>query len=141
MKKLLKRGLMGWGIAAILWSSCHENPYKIGERYYMNLCANCHMEDGTGLELLIPPLAGADFVRNHPERLPCIIRHGMTGKVVVNGVEYEQEMPGTKDLTDFEITNLLNFINKAWGNDYPVVQYELVRKALENCEPQLTIDN
>lgn len=57
----------------------------------------------------------------------------MNGKVVVNGVEYEGEMPGVKELTDFEITNLINYINTAWGNDFPPVTYEMVKRELENC--------
>ncbi|GAB4261159.1 MAG: hypothetical protein Kow0027_28680 [Saprospiraceae bacterium] len=117
-----------------LLAACHDNPYKQGELYYTNLCANCHMEDGGGLELLVPPLAGADFVRDHPEKVACIIRNGMSGKVVVNGIEYEGEMPAVPELTDFEIVNVINFINKAWGNDYPPVTYEQVKAALENCE-------
>lgn len=119
---------------AVLAVGCYDNPYKQGEMYYNNLCANCHMEDGKGLEMLVPPLAGADFVRDHPDKIPCIIRHGLKGKVVVNGIEYEGEMPAVPELTDFEMVNLINFINKAWGNDYPVVTYESVRKALENCD-------
>ncbi len=121
-------------ILTIVAVACHDNPYKQGELYYTNLCANCHMEDGGGLELLVPPLAGADFVRDHPGKVACIVRHGLNGKVVVNGIEYEGEMPAVPELTDFEIVNLINFINNAWGNDFPEVTWEQVKSALENCE-------
>lgn len=118
----------------VVANACNDNPYKLGELNYNNTCANCHMEDGGGLELLVPPLVGADFVRDHPNKLPCIIRHGMTGMVIVNGVEYEGEMIPVPELTDFEIVNVINYINKAWGNDFPIVTYEQVKAALENCE-------
>ena len=118
----------------VVLAACHDNPYKQGEMYYTNLCANCHMEDGGGLELLVPPLAGADLVRDHPEKVACIIRHGLTSKVLVNGIEYDGEMPAVPELSDFEIVNVINFINNAWGNDFQEVTYEQVKAALENCE-------
>ena len=92
------------------------------------------MEDGSGLEGLIPPLAGADYLREQRALIPCIIRYGQQGEIVVNDRTYQQEMPAVPQLSDFEITNVINYINHAWGNDYGVVKYETVRQALENCE-------
>ncbi len=40
--------------------SCKETPFQQGKILYEYYCANCHMEDGSGLEGLIPPVAGAD---------------------------------------------------------------------------------
>jgi mono/diheme cytochrome c family protein len=114
-------------------NGCDENPYPQGKVLYENFCANCHMEDGTGLKTLIPPLAGADFLAKHQEKLPCIIRKGMKGEIVVNDETYNNEMPGSPALTEFEITNVINYINHAWGNDYGVVKHLSVREALEEC--------
>ncbi len=88
---------------------CDENPYNQGEYLYGNFCANCHMEDGTGLETLIPPLANSDMVRDHPGVLPCIVRNGIKGRLVVNGKVFNTEMEGIPALTEFEITNILNY--------------------------------
>jgi len=116
-------------------ADCDRQPYRQGAILYTNFCANCHMEDGSGLESLIPPLAGADYLREEQKLLPCIIRYGQRGPIVVNGRTYgQQEMPGVPELSDFEITNVINYINQAWGNDYGVVKYETVRQALESCE-------
>lgn len=112
---------------------CDSNPYQQGEILYNNFCANCHMENGEGLKGLIPPLAGADWVKNNQEDLACIIRYGMKGPIEVNGRTYNEAMPGVPELSDFEITNVINFINHAWGNDYGYVKYESVKNALENC--------
>ncbi len=117
------------------FSGCDRQPYRQGAILYNNFCANCHMEDGSGLEGLIPPLAGADYLRERQELIPCIIRYGQKGEIVVNGRTYgQQEMPAVPQLTDFEITNVINYLNHAWGNDYGVVKYETVRQALESCE-------
>ena len=42
-------------------------------------------------------------------------------------------MPANQKLSDFEIANIINFINHSWGNDYGYVQIGEVRAALENC--------
>ena len=93
------------------------------------------MEDGTGLKNLIPPLKGADFVKADPLRIACIVRKGMEGPVTVNGITYNQPMPGLREdkISAFEITNIINYINQAWGNDYGYVGYEEVKRKLEEC--------
>lgn len=95
---------------------------------------NCHMDNGSGLEGLIPPLLGSDVVRDQIPITACIIRNGREAPMVVNGQEYFQPMPGTPQLSDFEITNIINYIRHAWENHYGYVTLEEVRKALENCE-------
>jgi mono/diheme cytochrome c family protein len=129
----MRNSLFATLLVVSLFTACHENPYKQGKILYENFCSNCHMDDGTGLAGVIPPLAGADFLNNQPQKLPCIIYKGMDGEVVVNGKIYNAEMPGSPKLTEFEITNIINYINRAWGNDIPVVQHETVRKALKAC--------
>ncbi|MBK7870104.1 MAG: cytochrome c [Saprospiraceae bacterium] len=134
MKTKLTLAIFGILIAMFLTNCETRKRFWQGEILYHNFCENCHMEDGTGLRGLIPPLANADFVKNDPVRMACIIRYGMKGEVIVNDTTYSQEMPGVPKLTDFEITNVINYINQAWGNDYGYVKFEEVKKALEGCE-------
>lgn len=91
------------------------------------------MEDGSGLEALYPPLANADMLRSMDVAAACVIRHGLQGKIVVNGTEYETGMVGIEQLTDVEITNILNYIHNAWGNKRQFIQLKEVRDALESC--------
>jgi mono/diheme cytochrome c family protein len=121
--------------SALSFFACDENPYTQGKILYENFCSNCHMDDGSGLQGVIPPLAGADFVKNNPEQLPCIIKQGMSGKITVNGKEYDSVMTGAPQLTEFEITNIINYVNTAWGNNFPIVRHETVRAALKSCDP------
>lgn len=113
--------------------SCERKPYRQGEILYQNFCANCHMDDGSGLAGNIPPLAGADFVRQNQDQLACIIRHGLEGGVVVNGIAYQNPMAGIPQLSEFEIANIINYINQAWGNDYGYLPLKNVRESLEGC--------
>jgi mono/diheme cytochrome c family protein len=115
-------------------SSCDQYPYQQGKILYTNFCENCHGTDGLGLKALIPPLAGSDFLSSSGEKVPCIIRAGIKGEVTVNGKIFNTEMPGSEKLTEFEITNIINYIHTSWGNDLPVVEHLQVREWLRACE-------
>ena len=59
----------------------------------------------------------ADYLALHRYELPCLIRHGMNHPIVVNGVPYQQVMPGDS-LSAARITNLLNYVENHWGNQH-----------------------
>ncbi|MCB9040325.1 MAG: cytochrome c [Lewinellaceae bacterium] len=119
---------------ALFLFNCERKPHRQGEILYQNFCANCHMDDGSGLAGNIPPLAQSDYVAQNQGRLACIIRYGMEGEVVVNGKMYLNPMAGIPQLSEFEIANIINFINQAWGNDYGYLPLKAVREGLEGCE-------
>jgi mono/diheme cytochrome c family protein len=127
--------------AALALSNCNSdtNTYKQGKILYGRYCANCHMEDGSGLKGLIPPLAKSDYLSAHRAELPCILLRGQQGKIVVNGVEYgNQEMPPIKrltndPLTDFEITNILNYVSTSMQNNEKIWTIDEVRAGLSTC--------
>lgn len=118
----------------IVWfGACERHPHQQGEILYTNFCVNCHMEDGTGLEGLIPPLANADFIQKYPAEVACIIRYGTADSLLVNGMAYANPMPGFPQLTDFEIANIINYMNQAWGNDFGFLRFDEVEKGLKAC--------
>ena len=119
-------------LGLITFTSCEQETYMQGKRLYEAHCNNCHMEDGMGLAKLIPPLANSDYLKDNQDKIACILRYGQTGKVIVNNVIYDQEMP-SKKYTEVQITNIINYINHAWGNDYGVVRLEESAKAIRNC--------
>lgn len=114
--------------------SCGNPPFYQGEILYVNFCVNCHMEDGKGLKGVIPPLVGADYIKNNPVGIACAIRKGLEGEIVVNDTTYNQPMAAIPQLNDVEITNIINYICQAWGNNYGVVKLEEVKQALQNCQ-------
>jgi len=125
--------LLLFGILTSLTQCGERKPFRQGEILYNNYCANCHMEDGSGLRGLIPPLAGADYVAKDPLGMACIIRYGLADTIVVNDTVYAQPMAGIRELTDFEVTNVINFINQAWGNDYGYASFHEVKARLDSC--------
>lgn len=119
-------------VLGIMIPSCKPNTYSQGERLYTAHCANCHMEDGLGLAKLIPPLANSDYLRLNQDIVPCIIRHGQNGPITVNGVHFDQEMPGEK-YSEIQINNMVNYINTAWGNEISPVTITETKDRLEKC--------
>lgn len=85
-----------------------------GKSTYNTQCASCHMEDGNGIEGVFPPLAKSDYLTDK-NRLVKVISTGLRGPIVVNGVNYDGEMPGNK-LTDKQVADVLNYIRNSWGN-------------------------
>lgn len=106
----------------------------IGQKSYELHCAGCHGKDGLGLGGIVPPLANADWVKNNQDKLACVIKNGMEGEVTVNGKIYNQEMLGLPYLSDIQITNIINYINASWGNNYGFVKVESIEQQLRNCQ-------
>lgn len=121
------------GLTSIGWmNGCRPGESKSGELYKEN-CMNCHGTDGEGLGRLIPPLAGSDFLQENKDRLACIIRHGLGGEVTVNGETYHHPMPGNEQLSEVDITNIINYINQSWGNGGEFVSPVEIKKQLQEC--------
>ncbi|MCB0568788.1 MAG: cytochrome c [Phaeodactylibacter sp.] len=126
--------LFSLALASIaLLDSCEGQPFRQGEILYQNFCSNCHMDDGSGLAGNIPPLAGSSFLQQNQEMVPCLIRNGQQGPIEVNGKTYNNPMAPIPQLSDIEITNIINYINHSWGNDFGFVQFEPVRQMLKRC--------
>lgn len=113
-----------------------QGTYSEGAQLYQQHCASCHMEDGTGFEALYPPLANADLLHQLDVAAACVVRNGLEGRILVNGVEYEMGMPAQPQLSAVEITNILNYIHNAWGNKRAYISLSEVEHSLEKCSPK-----
>jgi nitrite reductase (NO-forming) len=93
-----------------------EEQVKAGEALFAGTCSTCHQANGQGLEGVFPPLAGSDWIKADPKRVPNVILHGLTGPVTVNGKEYNSVMPPMSQLTDDEVANISTYVLNSWGN-------------------------
>ncbi len=111
-------------------SSQQEDPLKEsmkrGKTVYETYCLSCHMEKGEGLEGIYPPLAESDYLMEDKERSIKQIINGVSGKMIVNGVAYDAEMPA-QGLNDQETADVLNYIRNSWGNEGKIVKPEEVK--------------
>ena len=112
---------------------CFTDKQNQGHKLYAEHCSSCHGEQGQGLARLIPPLAGADYLARHRAELPCLLRLGQRGPITVNGILYNQVMPGHAELSPAKLTNLLNYIENSWGNTATPRTIREVEEQLRAC--------
>lgn len=108
--------------------------YVMGERLYAQHCSNCHMPNGEGLGRLIPPLKGTDFMERD-SLLACIIKNGLSGEITVNGVMYNQPMPGIPQLTNLEIAQISTYLYKEFFDEAVLLKPSAIEKLLLECNP------
>jgi len=103
-----------------------------GKILYEKNCANCHQPDGTGLGRVIPPLADSDYMKEDVGRTVRVIKHGLKGEIIVNGVRYNQNMPGSPHLTNMEIAQITTYIYNVWGDTTGVIDANQVSDFLKD---------
>lgn len=86
-----------------------------GKEVYASYCITCHMEQGEGIESVYPPLAKSDYLMADKKRSIHQVLKGISGEIKVNKVVYNAEMSGF-DLTDEEVSDVLNYVRNSFGN-------------------------
>lgn len=107
------------------------DPLKIGEEVYGRVCAACHQANGQGMAGAFPPLANSDYLKADPARAAAAVVNGLTGKITVNGVDYNGAMPPMGYLKDHEIASALTYVLTKWngGGEVTVAQVAAARGA------------
>ena len=105
-----------------------------GEQLYLRHCSNCHQKNGKGLGLIYPPLDSSDYMEKNLEDVLCIIRHGKSGVLIVNGESFNQSMPGVPTLTDLEIAEIATYIYNSWSHNKGIVDVKVTSKILSLCD-------
>jgi nitrite reductase (NO-forming) len=93
-----------------------EDQIKAGQALFAGTCSVCHQANGAGLPGVFPPLAKSDYLAADAQRGTRAVLHGLTGKVTVNGQEYNSVMPPMNQLNDDEVANIMTFVLNSWGN-------------------------
>lgn len=84
------------------------------------------MVNGEGIPTIYPPLAKSDYLMADKERSIQQILEGASGEMVVNGITYNNQMVAFQ-LSDQEISDVLNYVRNTWGNKGEPILPELVR--------------
>ncbi|MFZ1703594.1 MAG: cytochrome c [Saprospiraceae bacterium] len=115
----------------VFFTSCQDTPFVQGKRLYKAYCSNCHMNDGSGLSLLIPAISsskityGASFI--------CLMYHGKSDTIFEKSTYLVKEMPSFKHLSSTEITNIINYINHTWHHPFKEKTIKNTTEELSDC--------
>jgi nitrite reductase (NO-forming) len=113
-----------------------EEQIKAGQQLFNGTCSVCHQANGAGLPGVFPPLAKSSLLAAEPKRAIDIVLHGLTGKVTVNGQDYNSVMPPMTQLNDDEVANILTFVLNSWDNPGGRVEADEVAKARAQAAPK-----
>lgn len=99
-----------------------DEQVAAGKQLFTGTCSVCHQDNGEGLKGVFPPLAKSDYIAADPKRVVRAILHGLSGKVTVNGTEYNSVMPPMNQLTDDEVANILTYVRQEMNNGASAVK-------------------
>jgi nitrite reductase (NO-forming) len=110
-----------------------------GKTLFMQNCAMCHQAEGQGVPGAFPPVAKSDYLANLATKnrgeLVSIVLRGKTGKIVVNGSEYNGVMTPVAGLDDAKLATLLTWVTSNLGNKAPAFTVDEVKKLREALPP------
>lgn len=93
-----------------------QDQINAGKALFNGTCSVCHQASGSGLEGVFPPLAKSDFLNADVTRAIGVVIQGLSGKLKVNGKEYDSVMPPMNQLNDDEVANILTYVLNSWDN-------------------------
>ncbi|TAL01622.1 MAG: c-type cytochrome [Verrucomicrobia bacterium] len=99
-----------------------------GGKIYAQICAACHMPNGSGVPTMQPPLAGSAVVAGDTERLINVVLKGPTAVLPPDREKFAGAMPPFNVLTDADIAGVINYIRANFATNAPKVTVEQVAK-------------
>ena len=112
-----------------------QDQTDAGEALFAGTCSVCHQANGAGLPSVFPPLAKSDYLAADPKHAIDVVLRGLTGKLKVNGSNYDSVMPPMNQLNDDEVANILTYVLNSWGNPGGRISTEDVKKARATAAP------
>ena len=101
-----------------------------GAKLYQQICAACHMPDGTGVSGMQPSLVGSAVVAGDPATLIRTLLRGPAAVLPATRTKYANVMPPfAAAMNDADTADVLTFVRKAFGKGAsPVTAREVARQ-------------
>lgn len=99
-----------------------------GERLYRQYCASCHKPDGRGIAGTFPTLHGTEQVKDKDQFIQIMLK-GLSGKIKVNGEDFDQHMPAMAFLPDESVADIGTYVRQHFNQDLDPVLVPEVAKA------------
>ncbi|NNJ65839.1 MAG: c-type cytochrome [Xanthomonadales bacterium] len=104
------------GHAAEAAARSTEERMETGMGLYATHCSACHQANGQGLAGAFPPLAESDYLAPGPGPAIDAVLNGLSGKITVNGTDYNAVMPKLSYLDDSEVADVILYVMNSWNN-------------------------
>jgi len=127
VKKTIGSILLIFGFSSLFYCT---KPNTQSEQLYSKNCGSCHLGTGEGVGGLVPSLIDTQLFEQNRTELICITKNGI---VTDDGSGFTYAMPANKDLSDTEITNILNYIRNQWHKETQVFSIREIQKTLSSC--------
>lgn len=86
-----------------------------GKALFTSICQACHQADAKGIAGAFPPLAASGYFAADPNKAVNAVLFGLSGKITVNGKEYDGVMP-QQTLSDTQISSVITYVLNSFGN-------------------------
>lgn len=83
-----------------------------GGRIYLQVCAVCHMPNGSGVPGMQPALVGSTVVAGDPNRLIDVLLKGPAAVLPTDREKYSNVMPPYAVLNDADVANVLTYLRQ-----------------------------
>jgi hypothetical protein len=70
----------------------------------------------------------------HFSEVICGMKYGIQGEVIVNGIMYQQAMPGVLSLTELELAEIATYVFNSWGRERGIVEGMEIKAILDSCD-------
>lgn len=100
---------------------------KRGKDVYKATCIACHQPSGEGSPGIFPPLDQSEWLSRDPAHAVMVVLKGLSGGIIVNGNKYNGMMPAHANLSDQEITDVLNYSRNAFGLQLGDISQDFVK--------------
>jgi len=106
-----------------------------GGAVFSQVCAACHQGDGKGLAGAFPPVAGSAIVNDKdPAQMITIILGGYDARA-----EYGVMPAQAENLSDAQISAVVNYVRSSFGNDAPPTTEDVVKSLRFTVSPETAI--
>ncbi len=107
-----------------------------GSAIFSQVCAACHQADGKGLAGAFPPLVGSPVVNDvDPAQMITIVLGGYDARA-----EYGVMPAQAENLTDAQITAVVNHVRSRFGNDAPATTEDVVKGIRFTVTPETALE-
>ena len=93
-----------------------NTPNSPGKVVFEQICATCHMVDGSGAGQMQPALVGSGVVKGDPTQIIRVVLNSPAAVLPADRPKYVNVMPAFSTLSNEQIADVLTYVRQYFGN-------------------------